>query len=104
VARVFWAESARSALDQLILSHSLPADTRDRVKRSLLPLGRFPRLGPEIAQLEDGKELRFLIGPRPWLVLVYIYDDETDRVTVVSPEDGRAAASTVTRQDRGSRE
>jgi len=97
VAQVYWAESARSALDPLILSHSLPADTRARVKHSLLPLARFPRLGPEIAQLEGGKELRFVIGPWPWLVLVYLYEKETDRVTVVSPEDGRAATATVTR-------
>jgi hypothetical protein len=97
VAQIFWAEGARSAVDQLILSHSLPADTRERVKRSLLPLARFPRLGPEIAQLEDGKELHFLIGPWPWLVLVYIFDEATDLVTVVSPEDGRSATSSVTR-------
>jgi hypothetical protein len=97
VAQIFWAESARSALDQLILSHSLPADTRERVKHSLLPLGRFPRLGPEIARLEDGKELRFLIGPWPWLLLIYLYDEETDHVTVVSPEDGRSATSSVAR-------
>jgi plasmid stabilization system protein ParE len=100
VAQIFWAESARSALDRLILSHSLPTDTRERVKHSLLPLARFPRLGPEIAQLQDGKELRFLIGPWPWLVLVYVYDERTDRVTVVSPEDGRSAHATVTRRSR----
>ncbi len=96
MARVYWAESARSALAQLILSHSLPADTPDRVKASVAPLGRFPRLGPEIARLEEGKELRFVIGPWPWLILVYVYDEDDDRVTVVSPEDGRSATATIT--------
>src|SRR2546430_15153889 len=95
MARVEWAESAVSALDQLILSHSLPDDTRDRVRASLRALERFSRSGPELAELEGETELRFLIGPWPWLVIVYVYDD---RVVVVSPEDGRAATSTVARR------
>jgi len=99
MAQIFWAESARLALAQLIDSHSLPADTRERVTLSLRPLARFPRLGPQIERLSDGKELRFLIGPWPWLVLIYTYDEQTDRVTVVSPEDGRAATSTLSALD-----
>jgi plasmid stabilization system protein ParE len=98
MARVQWAESARAALDRLILSHSLPADTPERIKASLQPLARFPRLGPEITRLAAAEELRFVIGPWPWLVLVYLYDDRDDRVTVVSVEDGRAATSTVARR------
>jgi len=98
LARIEWSESAVSALDQLVLSHSLPADTRQRVKHSLRPLERFPRFGPELAVLRDGSELRFLIGPWPWLVLVYLYDESAQRVVVVSPEDGRAASSTIVRQ------
>jgi len=98
MARVDWAESAVSALDQLILSHSLPTDTRRRVKSSLRPLERFARIGPEITRLADGKELRFVIGPWPWLVIVYLYDEAVDQVIVVSPEDGRSATSTIARQ------
>jgi hypothetical protein len=97
MAHVEWAESARSSLHQLILSHSLPRDTVERVKASLRPLERFPRLGPEITQLADGEELRFVIGPWPWLVLVYLYDARDERVIVVSPEDGRSATSTIAR-------
>jgi hypothetical protein len=95
MTRLDWAESAQSALDRLILSHSLPSDTRERVKASLRPLERFPRLGPEIAQLADGAELRFVLGPWPWLVIVYLYDPDDDRAIVVSTEDGRSATSTV---------
>jgi hypothetical protein len=98
MARIEWSESAVSALDQLVLSHSLPPETRDRVRGSLRPLERFPRLGPEIAVLADGLELRFLIGPWPWLVLVYVYDEVEERVVVVSPEDGRSATSTIVRR------
>lgn len=96
MAQVFWAEAARSALDRLIVSHNLPSDTRERVRNSLRALERFPRLGPEIRPLDDGNELRFVLGPWPWLVLVYTYDPAEKRVVVVSPEDGRAATSTIT--------
>jgi hypothetical protein len=95
MTRIDRAESAGAALDRLILSHSLPSDTRERVKASLRPFGRFPRLGPEIAQLADGTELRFVLGPWPWLVIVYLYDPDDDRAIVVSTEDGRSATSTV---------
>lgn len=98
MARVEWAESAGSTLDQLILSHSLPSDTRVRIRASLQPLARFPRLGPEIARPGSGEELRFVIGPWPWLVLVYLYDERDDRVIVVSVEDGRAATSAIARR------
>lgn len=98
MARIEWTESAVVALDQLVLSHSLPTDTRQRVKLSLRPLERFPRFGPELAVFDDGSELRFLIGPWPWLVLVYLYDESTQRVVVVAPEDGRAASSTIAQQ------
>jgi hypothetical protein len=94
--RIEWSESAVAALDQLVLSHSLPTDTRERVKHSLGRLERFRRLGPELAVLGDGSELRFLIGPWPWLVLVYLYDEREQRIVVVSPEDARAASSTTT--------
>lgn len=98
MARVMWAESALSSLDRLILSHALPADTRERVRGSVEPLARFPQIGPEIEKLADGRELRFVIGPWPWLVIVYVYDSAADEVVIVSPEDGRAASSTVTRR------
>jgi hypothetical protein len=98
VAQLFWAESARAALDDLVLTHSLPGDTHERIAQSLRPLARFPRLGPEIQHLDDGQELRFLIGPWPWLLLVYVYDPAQDRVVVVSPEDGRAAISAARRR------
>lgn len=96
-----WSEATLTAVDQLRLAHSLPADTRARIEASALPLARFPRLGPELRFLDDGAELRFLIGPWPWLVIVYLYLENEDRVVVVSVEDGRAATSTIG-QERGS--
>jgi plasmid stabilization system protein ParE len=96
VASLEWSERALASLDQLVVSHSLPADTRERIEASARPLARFPRLGPELRALDDGW-LRFLIGPWPWLVIVYLYLEAEERVVVVSVEDGRAATATIMR-------
>lgn len=97
MARLEWSEAALGNLDTLRTTHSLPADTRDRVDASAAPLARFPRLGPELRTLPDG-ELRFLIGPWPWLLVIYVYLAADDRVVIVSIEDGRAASTTITRE------
>jgi plasmid stabilization system protein ParE len=83
--------AARNDLERLILTHSLPADTRERVKRTLRPLERFPLLG---AELEGRwKDLRFVLGPWRWMVIVYAYIEEEDRVVVVTIQDGRSSAA-----------
>lgn len=98
MTRLEWSESALLGLDRLRLTHSLPADTRHRVEATARPLERFPRLGPALRSLDGGGELRFLIGPWPWLVIVYLYLETENRAVVMSVEDGRAAASTVRRE------
>ena len=100
MARLEWSERALLELERLVLSHHLPADTRERIESSARPLERFPRFGPEIRALVGGGELRFLIGPWPWLLIVYLYLESEDRVGIVSIEDGRAATSTIVRQRR----
>ncbi len=97
MARVEWSEEASLNLDRLIQTHSLPNDTRRRVKHSLEQLTRFPRLGPVIAQRGE-YELRFVLGPWPWLVIVYTYLDGEDRVVIVAAEDGRSAEGTTARR------
>lgn len=67
---------------------SLPADTKERVRRSLRPLQRIPRLGPELADRWQG--FRFVLGPWRWLIIVYVFDEDEDRVVVVSMQDARA--------------
>jgi hypothetical protein len=91
VARVLVAPQARDDLERLIRTHSLPPDTRDRVKRSLKPFERFPLLGRAI---EHGRwsEYRFILGPWRWLIVLYKYDPENDTVMVASFEDGRSSA------------
>lgn len=75
----------------MIRTLSLPADTRERVKRSLSPLARFPLIGPELSGRWAG--LRFVLGPWRWLVVVYAYFEDANRVVVVSIHDARSAAS-----------
>jgi plasmid stabilization system protein ParE len=95
MARLEWSERARTQVEQLVLSHSLLSDTGARIEASAQPLARFPRFGPEIKGVAEGGELRFLIGPWPWLVIVYLYLASEERVVIVSVEDGRGASATI---------
>jgi len=94
MARVLVAPTAWEGLVALIRTHSLPFDTPDRVKRSLQPLARFPQLGREIEAGRWGG-FRFILGPWPWLIILYRYDPTADVVMVVLIEDGRAASSSL---------
>ncbi len=90
------APVALKDLERLIQTHSLPSATRARVRASIEPLARFPRLGPELHGRWSG--YRFLLGPWRWLIIVYVYFEDEDRVTVVGFYDGRSRRSpTVSR-------
>ncbi|MPZ71809.1 MAG: hypothetical protein GEU74_01040 [Nitriliruptorales bacterium] len=78
-------------LDRLIAVLSLPTDTRDRVSRGLRVLERLPRLGPELHGRWTG--LRSLLGPWRWMIIVYRYEEEDDRVIVLTVQDARSAVS-----------
>lgn len=91
MARVELSAGALEDLERLIASHSLPADTRERVRRSLRHLEHFPLLGPALGGRWEG--FRFLLGPWRWLIVVYVYVEEDDRVVVVTIQDGRAATA-----------
>jgi hypothetical protein len=83
------ATAAVEDLDALIRTHTLPADTRPRVARSLRALERFPLMGPELSGPWQG--LRFVLGPWRWMVLVYVFIESEDRVVVVTIQDGRSS-------------
>ncbi len=89
MARLEWARLARETLDRMVVIHSLPADTRRRVERSLQHLARFPRLG---RQIEGRDELRLVLGPWRWMILGYVFFEEEDRVIVVAVEDARSSS------------
>lgn len=91
MAKVELASAAVEDLDALIRTHSLPANTRQRVKRSLRPLEAFPLLGPELTGRWAG--FRFLLGPWRWMLLVYVFDEGEDRVVVVTVQDARSSSA-----------
>ena len=90
MARVELAASAVEDLLALRRTHSLPDDTTARVVRSLRPLERFPLLGAELGG--RWASFRFVLGPWRWMVVVYAYLEDEDRVVVVTIQDGRSSA------------
>lgn len=89
MARVELSAAAVEDLDRLIRSHSLPADTKERLKRSLRPLEQFPQLGPALEGRWTG--FRFILGPWRWMVVVYVHLEPEDRVVIVTIQDGRSS-------------
>jgi plasmid stabilization system protein ParE len=96
VAKVHLSAVAVEDLDRMIITHSLPADTRPRVKRAVAVLEQFPRIG---RQLEGRwQPMRFILGPWRWMLIVYAYEEAADIVFVVTIQDARSStAATATR-------
>ncbi len=95
MARVELAHVAVEDLDHLFAVLSLPADTRERVRRGLEPLGEFPRLGPELTGRWQGT--RFVLGPWRWMLLVYEHIESEDRVVVLTIQDARSSSAATRR-------
>lgn len=91
MARVIVTESARADLRSMILTHSLPPPTTDRVRAALAALAEFPQLGPVLEGRWNG--FRFVLGPWPWMLLVYVWDEKADVVSVVTIQDARSATA-----------
>jgi hypothetical protein len=91
LARAVVTEAAAEDLASLIRTHSLPADTRDRVKRSLRHLERFPLVGAPLAG--RWSDYRFVLGPWRWLVVVYVFDPDADEVAIVTMLDARSSTA-----------
>ncbi len=89
MARVEVSRTAAADLERLIRTHSLPKNTKQRIKRALRPLGRFPRLGPELGGRWSG--FRFVLGPWRWMLVVYVHLEEADRVVIVTIQDARSS-------------
>lgn len=91
MARVELTHAAVEDLDRLIGVLSLPSDTRDRVRRSLMPLAEFPRLGSELPGRWQGA--RFVLGPWRWMLFVYEHLEDEDRVVVLTIQDARSSTA-----------
>jgi plasmid stabilization system protein ParE len=95
VAEVVVSPAAADDLARLIRTHTLSGDTRERVRRVLRPLATFPRLGAALDGRWQG--YRFVLGPWRWLVVVYVFDEELDRVVVVAMVDARSSGWAIAR-------
>lgn len=89
--RVVVTESARADLLRMTRTHSLPDSTNDRVRASLAVLADFPQLGPMLTGKWAG--FRFVLGPWPWMLLVYVWDRDADIVAVVTIQDSRSGSA-----------
>jgi hypothetical protein len=99
VAQVIVTPRARRDVDETIAALGLPGDTWTRIARSLRVLETFPLAGPELA--DRWAPARFVLGPWPWMILLYRFEESSDLVYVVAMNDGRSAASaTATRPTR----
>lgn len=94
MAVVLVTETAANDLRDLIAEHSLPADTRKRVRERLQPLTRFPAMGSPLEGRWEGS--RFLLGPWRWMLLIYEYVADLDTVFVTTVQDSRRADSATT--------
>ncbi len=91
MTRVTVSATAAEDLDRMIVTHSLPADTKQRVRRSLRLLESFPRVGRE---LEGGwTPFRFVLGPWRWMLILYVYDEQEDVVLVATVQDARSSSA-----------
>ena len=84
---------ARDELRALIESRGLPADTRQRVARSLLTLEEFPRAGKQLSGV--WRDCRALIGPWGWLIVVYMFIEAEGRVVVIAFRTSDAAIASA---------
>jgi len=94
VPRVELARAAVEDLEHLIITLSLPVDTRERVRASLRPLAELPRLGVELPGRWRG--LRVILGPWRWMLLVHLFDQAAGRVVVVTIQDARTSSAATT--------
>jgi mRNA-degrading endonuclease RelE of RelBE toxin-antitoxin system len=95
LAKVIVSPQARDDLDEPIRELKLPPDTRQRVKKRLRSLERFPARQKLSGQWEG---FRFVLGPWGWMLIVFTFDEETDEVIVATIQDARS--STFVTADR----
>ena len=89
--------TARRNLRTLVETHELPADTTDRVRRLLAPLADFPDMGSPLHGRWQG--FRYLLGPWPWMLIVYSIEETKDRVVVTTIQDGRRTTAATSSGD-----
>ncbi len=91
LAEVRLSTAAVQDLDRMILTHSLPPDTRETPQALTARAGAVSRIG---RQLEGRwRPLRFILGPWRWMLIIYSYEEPDDVVLIVAFQDGRSSAA-----------
>lgn len=94
MAEIVVTPQAERDVGEAIADLSLPADTWARIGRSLRLLEDFPLAGRALEG--SWSAARFLLGPWPWMILLYRYDEPSNRVYLIAAHDARSAASATT--------
>ena len=93
MAQVLITAQARRDIGAAASTLELPPSHWRRIARSLRVLETFPLAGPRL----KGRwaPLRFVLGPWPWMILLYHYDSAADKVFVVAMHDARSGGSAL---------
>lgn len=91
MAVVLVTQTAKQDLEELMEEHSLPQDTKKRVREHLRPLARFPLMGSPLEGRWEGS--RFLLGPWRWMLLIHEHVESRNSVVVTTIQDSRRADS-----------
>lgn len=97
MAEVIITPRAERDVDQAIASLNLPADSWARIVHSLRILETFPSGGRALEGRWEGT--RLILGPWPWMLLLYRYNEATDQVRVLAMHDARSATSALSTQN-----
>jgi plasmid stabilization system protein ParE len=91
VAQVIVTPRAQRDVNEAISALDLPDDAWARIARSLRTLETFPLAGAEL----EGRwaPTRFVLGPWSWMILLYFYEESSNRVYGVAMHDGQPGGS-----------
>jgi len=93
VAQIVITDQARRDIELAAAVLKLPPTVWTRIARSLRKLEAFPLAGPQLGG--RWAPTRFILGPWPWMILLYRYDESADRVFVVAMHDARSGGSAL---------
>jgi plasmid stabilization system protein ParE len=91
LAELIVTPRAERDIEEAIADLGLPDDTWARIGRALRLLEDFPLAGRALEA--QWSATRFLLGPWPWMILLYRYDEDSNRVFLVAVHDARSATS-----------
>ena len=97
MAEVVITPRAERDIEEAIDYLSLPPDSWPRIVRSLEVLETFPSAGRQLRG--QWSKARFILGPWSWMILIYRYDRDADRILVLTMSDGRSGGSPLSRQN-----